>query len=59
METMGRSWWDLFRKCGREVLPEELLFRLDLTKASVLEDAFEQLAAVDHSDYKKLLVVNM
>ncbi|XP_053175956.1 uncharacterized protein LOC128359488 [Scomber japonicus] len=57
METMGRSWWDLFRKCGREVLPEELLFRLDLTKASVLEDAFEQLAAVDHSDYKKLLVM--
>ncbi|XP_062276633.1 probable E3 ubiquitin-protein ligase HERC4 [Scomber scombrus] len=57
METMGRSWWDKFRKCGREALPEKLLFRLDLTKASVLEDTFEQLAAVDHSDYKKLLVV--
>ncbi|XP_062276631.1 probable E3 ubiquitin-protein ligase HERC4 [Scomber scombrus] len=57
METMGQSWWDIYWQCGREALPEKLLLRLDLMKASVLEDAFEQLAAVDHSDYKKLLVV--
>ncbi|CAK6973245.1 probable E3 ubiquitin-protein ligase HERC3 [Scomber scombrus] len=57
METMDEYWWDLFNEYGREELPEEFLLNLDLTRASVLEDAFEQLAAVDHSDYKKPLLV--
>ncbi|KAM9351921.1 putative E3 ubiquitin-protein ligase HERC4 [Symphorus nematophorus] len=37
--------------------PEEPYFELDLRRASVLEDAFKQLAAALHSDYKMPLMV--
>lgn len=39
--------------------PGALVFILDLRRASVLEDTFDQLAAAHHNDYKKPLVVNM
>ncbi|XP_038561956.1 probable E3 ubiquitin-protein ligase HERC3 [Micropterus salmoides] len=37
--------------------PGALVFILDLRRASVLEDTFDQLAAAHHNDYKKPLVV--
>lgn len=36
---------------------EEDSFVLDLTRASLLEDTFEQLAEVDHMDYQRPLKV--
>lgn len=57
---MGRDWWGFFCEYGCDpMMPQDLLLRLELTRTSVLEDTFEKLAAVDHSDYKRPLVVNM
>lgn len=39
--------------------PADVLFELDLRRALVLQDTFEQLAAAQHSDYKRPLVVNI
>lgn len=39
--------------------PDDLFFELDLRRALVLQDTFEQLAAAHHSDYKRPLVVNI
>lgn len=40
-------------------LPQDLIFELDLRRASVLEDTFKQMATAHHTDYKMPLVVNV
>lgn len=51
-------YWDSLFEFG-DCLPQDFLFELDLRRAAVLEDTFEQLAVADQSDYKRPLVVNM
>ncbi|KAK2841856.1 hypothetical protein Q5P01_012056 [Channa striata] len=56
LEQLDQFIWNLI--CGAEwFLPTHFKFELDLRRASVLEDTFEQLAAAHHRDYKKPLVV--
>ena len=38
---------------------QDLFFELDLRRAAVLEDTFEQLATARHTDYMMPLVVNV
>ncbi|XP_067356937.1 probable E3 ubiquitin-protein ligase HERC3 isoform X1 [Channa argus] len=57
-EQLGQFFWNLLY--GVDLFPLWNLqrpFELDLKRASILEDTFEQLAAANHSDYKKPLVV--
>ncbi|XP_073327615.1 probable E3 ubiquitin-protein ligase HERC4 [Pagrus major] len=38
-------------------LPQDVFFEMDLSRASVLEDTFKQMATAHHTDYKMPLVV--
>lgn len=55
---MKHIFWDMFLE-SEFSLPEDMHFVLDLRRALVLTDTFEQLAAAHHSDYKRPLMVNM
>ncbi|XP_026222290.1 probable E3 ubiquitin-protein ligase HERC3 [Anabas testudineus] len=58
-EAVQQSFCDLFWEFGFLSFPspQDIFFKLDLRRASVFEDTFKQLAAVDHSDYKRRLLV--
>lgn len=58
LETMHPIFWGMFLE-NQFPLPEDMLFVLDLRRALVLTDTFEQLAAAHHSVYKRPLMVNM
>ncbi|XP_044049751.1 probable E3 ubiquitin-protein ligase HERC4 [Siniperca chuatsi] len=55
-ETMRLNLWKWFLRWGLPP-PQNLVFKLELRRASVLEDTFDQLAAAHHNDYKMRLVV--
>ncbi|XP_044213215.1 probable E3 ubiquitin-protein ligase HERC4 isoform X1 [Thunnus albacares] len=57
IEEMKRIFCNLILECGRCQSPQDLFFQLNLKRATVLEDTFKELAAVDHSDYKRPLMV--
>ncbi|XP_060933112.1 probable E3 ubiquitin-protein ligase HERC4 [Limanda limanda] len=65
MDLKSKKWiLDVFAEAiklhtpGLEhLLAEDSLFKLELRRASISEDTFEQLDAVLHEDYKKRLVV--
>ncbi|XP_053282794.1 probable E3 ubiquitin-protein ligase HERC3 isoform X1 [Pleuronectes platessa] len=57
-ESCNKIGWDFYCMYGLEhLLAEDPLFRLELRRASISEDTFEQLDAVHHRDYKKRLEV--
>ncbi|CAK6973243.1 uncharacterized protein LOC128359488 [Scomber scombrus] len=57
-EAVDHVFFDLLSVLwGFPPLLQRLLFELDLKRATVLEDTFQQLAAVDHSNYKRTLMV--
>lgn len=51
-EAFCQMFWQL------RFTPEDVVFKLDLRRASVFTDTFEQLAAARHSDFKRPLLVN-
>ncbi|XP_078024314.1 putative E3 ubiquitin-protein ligase HERC3 isoform X1 [Epinephelus lanceolatus] len=59
VEVLERKFLDMFWEFGLILPPpEDVLLKLDVRQASVLEDTFKQLAAARHSDYKCPLLVD-
>lgn len=57
-ETVGQITFSILFEYGF-LFRQDLFFELDLRRAAVLEDTFEQLATAHHTDYMMPLVVNV
>lgn len=57
-ETIRLIFWSMLLE-NEFPLPKDVFFELDLRRALVLQDTFEQLAAAHHSVYKRPLVVSI
>ncbi|XP_060933111.1 probable E3 ubiquitin-protein ligase HERC4 isoform X2 [Limanda limanda] len=58
LESGNTIGWNFLCMLGLEdLIDEDPLFKLELRRASISEDTFEQLDAVHHEDYKKRLEV--